>query len=502
MDGFAEADSTAGNAITAQGTPYINYLKKTYPSTLLEASGFAVGLPEGQMGNSEVGHLNIGAGRVVFQELSRISKEIKDKEFFKNTALLEVMRSAKENGKALHTFGLLSDGGVHSHTSHLYALIEMAKNEGLDNIYIHCFMDGRDVSPVSGKGYIESLQNHIKAIGFGAIATVMGRFYPMDRDNRWERVEEAYSAMAFGNGAIITNAEDAFTISYENGITDEFIVPHVIITGEGKPVKLIEKGDSIIFFNFRPDRAREITRAFIEEKFTKFERKTGFLNPSFAGFTKYDETFQNIKTAFVAQSLSNNLNDILESNNIKQLRIAETEKYAHVTFFFNSGIEKPAKGEDRVLIPSPKVSTYDQKPEMSAYEVANEAVKLIKKNKYDFIVLNFANCDMVGHTGDFNSAVKAVETVDNCVKLVVEAVLEVGGNVLLTSDHGNAEKMLEPSGEVFTAHTTNKVPFILIPADCKLRDNGKLSDIAPTILELMRIDKPSEMTAESLICKA
>lgn len=499
LDGFAFSEDVRGNAIAASGTPFIKSLLARYPHTLIGASGLDVGLPKGQMGNSEVGHINIGAGRTVYQELTRITKDIEDGGFFQNESFIKAVQNAKKEGRALHVFGLLSDGGVHSHTEHLYALIDLAKREGLDDIYIHCFMDGRDVPPASGARFLRSLQEYIDQKGIGTIASVMGRFYAMDRDNRWERVEKAYAALVDGEGVFASDAVQAAEDSYKSGVTDEFILP-IVICKDGVPVRRIQKGDSIIFFNFRPDRAREISRAFIKEGFAGFKRKQGYLAPFYVGFTRYDATFDEIETAFKPQSLTNNLGQVLSDNGLKQLRIAETEKYAHVTFFFNSGVEEPNPGEDRVLIPSPKIATYDLKPEMSAIEVADKACELIKSGKYDFMVLNFANCDMVGHTGIFEAAVKAVSTVDACLRKVVEAIQSVGGNAIVTSDHGNADKMHEDDGSPFTAHTTNPVPFIVIKdGNFGLLEGGILADVAPTMLDIMGIVKPSEMTGHSLL---
>ncbi len=499
MDGFGLSDEARGNAIKAAGTPFLKSLKEKYPHTKIGASGLDVGLPDGQMGNSEVGHLNMGAGRIVFQELTRITKEIKDGDFFKNPALLRAIENSKKPGKALHAYGLLSDGGVHSHNTHLYALIKMAKDAGLPNIYVHCFMDGRDVSPTSGAGFLRELQSYMDSLGFGEIGSVTGRYYAMDRDNRWERVEKAYSALVDGEGIKAENAAEAAEKSYASGVTDEFIVPTVIYKN-GVPVRRIGEGDSIIFFNFRPDRAREITRAFINKDFANFTRKKGFLNPAYVGFTCYDATFANFECAFKAQSLDNNLGQIISRLGLKQLRIAETEKYAHVTFFFNSGVEAPNPGEDRVLIPSPKVATYDLQPEMSAYEVANKAAELIRSKKYDLMILNFANCDMVGHTGVFDAAVKAVAAVDDCVKIVLDAIKDAGGQAIVTADHGNADKMLEPDGSPFTAHSTNPVPFIVVKeGNFSLKSGGRLADVAPTLLYMMGVKQPEEMTGSNLI---
>jgi len=500
LDGFAVNENKEGNAIFTSGIPYIKTLLERYPNTTLGASGMDVGLPKGQMGNSEVGHLNIGAGRIVYQELTRITKSIDDGDFFENPAFMKAIRNAKENNKKLHFMGLLSDGGVHSHIEHLFALIRLAKINNLEKVFVHCFMDGRDVSPTSGAGYIKDLQDYMKEIGVGKIATVMGRYYAMDRDNRWERVEKAFNAITSGEGNLVKDPEKAVRDSYREGVTDEFIIPIVAEQG-GEPVGKVEKGDSIIFFNFRPDRAREITRTFIQEDFDKFTRKKGYLKPQYVSMTQYDETFENLDIAYPLKPLTNTFGEYISKLGLKQLRIAETEKYAHVTFFFNGNVEAPNEGEDRVLIPSPKVATYDLKPEMSAYEVTEKAVELIKSNKYDVMILNFANCDMVGHTGVFEAAVKAVNTVDECVKKLIETIQSQGGNAMLTADHGNADKMVDDDGSAFTAHTTNPVPFILINdelKDVKL-SSGKLCDIIPTMLDVMGIEQPLEMTGHSLI---
>jgi 2,3-bisphosphoglycerate-independent phosphoglycerate mutase len=499
MDGFGIAPAGKDNAITMAGTPNIDKLLARFPHTELGASGLDVGLPEGQMGNSEVGHLNIGAGRVVYQDLTHISKEIKDGTFFSNEVLAEAMQSAITGGKKLHVMGLLGPGGVHSYVGHLHALIEMAKLQGADEVFIHCFLDGRDVPPSSAAGYIRELQHYIQIIGKGKIASVCGRYYAMDRDNRWDRVEKAYNMLTMGEGVKATDPAEAVEASYANGVTDEFVLPTVITDAEGNPSATIGKGDSVIFFNFRPDRAREITRALSQKEFEGFERKTGFLAPKYVCFTRYDATFNGVQIAFKPRSLKNTLGEYLASLGKKQLRIAETEKYAHVTFFFNGGVEAPNEGEDRPLVPSPKVATYDMQPEMSAYEVKDKVVEAIKSEKYDVIILNFANCDMVGHTGIFEAAEKAVRTVDECVGEVAEAVLSVGGLMLLTADHGNADHMFDESGP-FTAHTTNPVPLVLI-GDCggkTLDEGGKLCDIAPTMLDLIGLPIPSEMTGRSL----
>ena len=498
LDGFGINKESYGNAIDAARPLFYDDLIRAYPNTILGASGLDVGLPDGQMGNSEVGHLNIGAGRVVYQALTRISKAIEDKTINQNSVILELMREAKANGKKFHTFGLLSDGGVHSHIEHLFGIVKLAKEEGLDNIFIHCFLDGRDTPPHSGAGYLRQLQDYLDAENFGVISSVMGRYYAMDRDNRWDRVQKAYDALT-GNGIKVENAITQVQLSYKEKVTDEFILP-CTITKDNVPVGAIEKDDSVLFFNFRPDRAREITRPFINVDFDNFKRKTGFLQVNFAGMTQYDESFENIKTVFEPEDLSNTLGEVLAEHKLQQLRIAETEKYAHVTFFFNGGVEKANEGEDRVLIDSPQVATYDLKPEMSAYEVADKACALIKSKKYDVMILNFANCDMVGHTGVFSAAVEAVKAVDNCVRQVVEAIISIGGKAIITSDHGNADKLYEEDGSPFTAHTISPVPLILVSDDNEqLKNGGRLCDIAPTMLSLLNIEKPKEMTGESLI---
>ncbi len=499
LDGFGESPETRGNAIKIAGVPNITALREKYPCTTIGSSGMFVGLPDGQMGNSEVGHLNMGAGRVVYQELTRITKDIKDGDFFKKQEFIEVMDHAKNNDKKLHAFGLISDGGVHSHIEHLYAVLTMAKQRGLEQVYIHCFMDGRDVPPDSGKGYIITLEEKMKQLGIGKIATVMGRYYGMDRDNRFERVEKAYDAMVYGQGVTAENAEQAMQQSYDKKEFDEFVMPTVVIEN-GKPVAKIEKGDSCIFFNFRPDRAREITKALAEPDFDGFER--GDLNLDYVCMTQYDATFKNVKVAYKPQSLENTLGEYLAKNNLKQFRIAETEKYAHVTFFFNGGVEKPNEGEDRYLIPSPKVATYDMQPQMSAYEVADKAVEQIESGKYDVMILNFANPDMVGHTGILEAAVAAVTAVDECVAKVMGAIQKIGGEAIITADHGNAEKMLDDEGKPFTAHTTGRVPLILVSErfkNARLRDDGKLADVAPTLLGLIGLKEPPEMTGRTLI---
>ena len=504
MDGFGERAETYGNAIKLAGTPNLDKLEAEYPHTVIGASGMDVGLPDGQMGNSEVGHTNIGAGRIVYQELTRITKSIQDGDFFKVPEFVDACQKAKKNGGKLHLMGLLSDGGVHSHITHLFALIDLAKQQGLDNVYVHCIMDGRDTPPSSGIEYVQQLQDYMDKVHFGKIATISGRFWAMDRDKRWDRIQKAYEAISCGVGDKADCPICAMKNSYKNEKTDEFVVP-CVIQEDGKPVATVEAGDSMIFFNFRPDRTREITRAFIDANFSDFERLGGYKPVTFVGMTRYDDTFTNIETAFKPVTLTNTMGEYLAANGKTQLRIAETEKYAHVTFFFNGGVEAPNPGEDRELIPSPKVTTYDLKPEMSAYEVTDKAVELIGSGKYDVMILNFANCDMVGHTGVLEAAEKAVKTVDACVDRVVKAVLATGGQVLITADHGNADMMIDPTtGEPFTAHTTNKVPFILVDPsrkDAKLREGGRLADLAPTMLELMGLPKPAEMTGESLIAK-
>lgn len=496
MDGFGINESDYGNAIHAANKPNIDRLFARWPKTQIGASGMDVGLPDGQMGNSEVGHTNIGAGRIVYQELTRITKTMQEGGFAKNEAFTAAVENCRKNGSALHLMGLLSDGGVHSHNSHLYGLLRMAKEAGLTDVYVHCFMDGRDVPPSSGKDYVEELIAKMEEIGVGKIATVMGRYYAMDRDNRWERVGKAYDAMVNREGDHFACGVCAMKASYENGVTDEFVVPAVIEGGAP-----IQANDSVIFFNFRPDRAREITRTLVDDNFTGFARKNGRFPLYFVCMTQYDATMPNVDVAFKPQSLTNTFGEYISKNGLKQLRIAETEKYAHVTFFFNGGVEATFPGEDRALINSPKVATYDLKPEMSAYEVCDEVVSRINSDKYDVIILNYANCDMVGHTGVFDAAKAAVEAVDACVGRTVDAILAKGGVALITADHGNADKMYEPDGSPFTAHTTNPVPFVVCGMDVKLREGGRLADIAPTMLEILDLPKPVEMDGESLFVK-
>ena len=495
MDGFGNNPSDYGNAIHAAKKPNLDRLFAECPHTLIGASGMDVGLPDGQMGNSEVGHTNIGAGRVVFQDLPRITKSIADGDFFQNPAYLHAMDQCLQNDTSLHLMGLLSDGGVHSHLDHLFALLRMAKEKGLTKVFIHAFLDGRDVSPTSGADFVARTVEACREIGVGRIATVMGRYYAMDRDKRWDRVEQAYDAMVYGEGATFNPVPvAAVKDSYAAGVTDEFVEP-VVCDSEGT----ISDNDSVIFFNFRPDRAREITRALVDPNFDGFTRQ--YFPLTFVCNTEYDATMPNVEVAFPRTSVRNGLGEYLSQMGMTQLRIAETEKYAHVTFFFNGGSETVFPGEDRVLVASPKVATYDLQPEMSAQEVADKCVERIESGAYDVIILNFANCDMVGHTGVFDAAVKAVETVDTCVGQVVDATLKMGGIAMITADHGNAEQMTQPDGSPMTAHTTNPVPFILCGAGTELRSGGRLADIAPTILDVMGLACPPEMDGKTLIVK-
>ena len=500
MDGFGINEAEKGNAIKAANTPCLDKLFATYPNTLLSASGMAVGLPDGQMGNSEVGHTNIGAGRIVYQELTRITKSIQDGDFFENEALVAAVENAKKNNTALHIMGLVSDGGVHSHNSHIYAIAELAKRMGLEHVFVHCFLDGRDVPPASGKDFVKDMQDELSKIGVGKIATVMGRYYAMDRDNRWDRVEKAYNAMVLGKGETAACGVCAVENSYKNDVTDEFVLP-TVVTENGAPVATISAGDSVIFANFRPDRARQITRTFVDPDFDGFERD--YFPLHFVCMTQYDKTMPNVSVAFRPQTLDNTLGEYLSKQGLSQLRIAETEKYAHVTFFFNGGVEKVSEGEDRALINSPKVATYDLKPEMSAYEVTDKLMEKLDNGDLDVIILNYANCDMVGHTGVMESAIKAVETVDTCVGKVADKILSMGGAMLVTADHGNADQLIDPETDgAFTAHTTFPVPFIVIGCDdISLREGGVLADIAPTMLDILGLDKPQEMTGESLLIK-
>ena len=495
MDGFGLRDETAGNAIANARKPFLDKVFAECPGCKLSASGLDVGLPEGQMGNSEVGHTNIGAGRVVFQDLPKITNSIEDGTFFENPAYKDAMLKAKADGKAVHIYGLLSTGGIHSHITHIQAAVKMAHDLGCPKIFVHCFMDGRDTPPTSGKGYVAEMKKTCDQYG-AKIATISGRYYAMDRDTNWDRVERSYKAMVYGESEqrFIGDPVGAMQASYDADVTDEFVIP--VITAENAE---IGEGDTIIFMNFRPDRAREITRAFVDPDFTGFERKKGFFHVNYVCTTSYDASMPNVVIAYPKESLHNIFGEYISQLGLTQLRIAETEKYAHVTFFFNGGVETVFPGEDRALIPSPKVPTYDLKPDMSAREVAAEAVKRIESGEYDVIILNFANCDMVGHTGVYEAARFAVETVDECVQKVVEATQKMGGVALITADHGNADRMLEDDGKTpYTAHTTNLVPFYIVGANVKLRD-GKLCDIAPTMLDLMGLQKPKEMTGETLI---
>lgn len=493
LDGFGIAPEK-GNAIKAANKPNIDKLFAENPVTQIGASGMDVGLPDGQMGNSEVGHTNMGAGRIVYQELTRITKTINEDKLKENEAIVNAMDKAIENGTALHLMGLLSSGGVHSHNTHLYGILELAKKKGLENVYVHAFLDGRDVPPSSAAEFMDELLDKMKEIGVGKVATVSGRYYAMDRDNNWDRVEKTYAAMVYGEGEKADCPVCAVKNSYDKGVTDEFVVP-VVVEGGAQ----VKPNDSIIFFNFRPDRAREITRTFVDPEFKGFERKNGFFPVNFVCMTQYDATMPNVDVAFKPQTLKNTLGEYVSNKGMTQLRIAETEKYAHVTFFFNGGVEKQYEGEDRILVKSPAVATYDLQPEMSAYEVTDKLVPAIESGKYDMIILNYANCDMVGHTGVFEAAVKAVEAVDTCVGRVVEAIKKMGGVALITADHGNADKMVDADGSPFTAHTTNPVPFCVVGYDCQLREGGRLADIAPTMLQIMGLEQPEEMDGVSLI---
>ena len=496
LDGYGIGEPNAGNAIYMAKTPVMDSLLQRWPHTKLSASGLDVGLPDGQMGNSEVGHTNIGSGRVVFQDLPRITNAISDGSFFENPVYGAALDNAA-NGKALHILGLLSDGGVHSHIRHIFAMVKMAHDRGIERVYLHCFLDGRDVAPTSGAGYVRQLHDYCAELGTGKIATLQGRFYGMDRDKRWDRIEASYNAMVCGEGVQDPDPIHAMEASYAAGVTDEFVKP-VVCVPDGK----ICSGDSVIFMNFRPDRARQMTRIFCDDAFTGFERRGGRKQVHYVCMAEYDATMPNCEVAYPPVELKNVLGQYLSENGKTQLRIAETEKYAHVTFFFNGGVEAPYDGEDRCVIPSPKVATYDLKPEMSAPEVADECVKRIESGKYDVVILNFANCDMVGHTGVFEAAVKAVEAVDAAVEKVVTAVLNAGGCAFLTADHGNAEKMKNPDGTPFTAHTTNVVPFVAIGCgDVKLREGGCLADIAPTMLPYIGLPVPAEMTGKSIIAE-
>lgn len=502
LDGYGLNDNCEANAVCEGKTPVMDQLMSQCPFVKGQASGMAVGLPEGQMGNSEVGHLNMGAGRIVYQELTRITKAIMDGDFFDVPAFLAAVDNCKKHDSALHLFGLVSDGGVHSHNTHIYGLVELAKRHGLDKVFVHCFLDGRDTPPASGKGFVEELDAKMKEIGVGKVASVMGRYYAMDRDNRWDRVELAYNALTRGQGATAESGPAGIQASYDQEKNDEFVMPTVVVE-DGQPVGTIKDHDSVIFFNFRPDRAREITRAFCDDDFAGFPREKR-LDLTYVCFTDYDETIGNKLVAFQKQSITNTFGEFLAAHGKTQARIAETEKYAHVTFFFNGGVEEPNEGEDRILVKSPKVATYDLQPEMSAPEVCDKLVEAIKSDKYDVIIINFANPDMVGHTGIEEAAIKAIETVDACVGRAVDAIKEVNGVMFICADHGNAEQLVDyQSGEPFTAHTTNPVPFILVNADpsYKLREGGCLADIAPTLIELLGLEQPEEMTGKTLLVK-
>ena len=499
LDGFGENENEKGNAVKLANTPNIDKLMKTCPTTDIYTSGLNVGLPDGQMGNSEVGHTNIGAGRIVYQELTRITKSIEDGDFFSIPEFVEAIENCKKNNSKLHIMGLLSDGGVHSHIRHLFALLELAKRRDFEDVYVHCFLDGRDTPPASAENYIMQLEEKIKEKGVGKIASISGRFYSMDRDKRWQRIQKTYDALVKGVGEKSSSAIAAIESSYQKEIFDEFVVPTVITNGES-PIATIENNDSVIFFNFRPDRAREITRTLVDKEFNEFETKK--MNIYFVCMTPYDETMPNVKVAFKKERLENTFGEYISNLGYTQLRIAETEKYAHVTFFFNGGEEKQYKGEDRILVPSPKVETYDLKPEMSAIEVTDKVVEAIESEKYNNIILNFANPDMVGHTGNLEAAIKAIETIDECVGRVINAIDKVNGTLLITADHGNSEQMIDyKTGEPHTAHTTNPVPLILYGMENVTLNSGKLADLAPTMLDIMGLPKPQEMTGESILVR-
>ena len=499
LDGYGLRDKTEGNAVALANTPVMDKLMAEYPFVKGNASGLSVGLPDGQMGNSEVGHMNMGAGRIIYQELTKITKSIEDGEFFENKALLAACENVKKNDSALHLMGLVSDGGVHSHITHIYGILELAKRQGIEKVYVHCFLDGRDTPPASGKEYVEQLEAKMKEIGVGEVASVSGRYYAMDRDNRWDRVEKAYKALVAGEGNTAESATAGIQASYDEDVTDEFVVPFVV-TKDGAATATIKENDSVVFFNFRPDRARQITRTFVDPDFTGFERK--YFPVNFVCMTQYDESMPNVTVAYPPETLEMTFGEYISKKGLTQLRIAETQKYAHVTFFFNGGEEKQFEGEERILIKSPDVETFDMKPEMSAYEVTDAVVDAINSDKFDVIILNYANCDMVGHTGIMDAAVKAVEAVDECVGRMVDAILAKGGQAIITADHGNADCLIDPVTKApFTAHTTNPVPMILVGAgDVKVK-NGRLCDLCPTMLDLMGLEKPEQMTGESLIVK-
>jgi 2,3-bisphosphoglycerate-independent phosphoglycerate mutase len=499
MDGVGLNDETQGNAFKLANTPNIDRLIQKYPNTYIKTSGLAVGLPEGQMGNSEVGHTNIGAGRIVYQELTRITKEIEDRKFFENEEFLKAIKNVKENGSNLHLIGLLSDGGVHSHIEHLYALLKLAKEQNVENVYIHAILDGRDTAPTSGVEYLKQLEEKIKEIGIGKIATLSGRYYAMDRDNRWERVKAAYDAIANGQGNKFKTVQKAIETSYESQEFDEFVKPVVIVNEDETPVATINSNDSVIYYNFRPDRARELTKSFILDNFDGFETKK-IENLVFVTMTEYDECIKKALVAYKPQKLVNTFGEYISNLGYTQLRIAETEKYAHVTFFFNGGKEQPYEGESRILIPSPKVATYDLKPEMSAYEVTENVVKTIEEKNTDVIILNYANGDMVGHTGNIEKAIEAVEALDNCIGKIITALEKVDGEALITADHGNCEYMLDlKTGEPITSHSTFDVPLIVVSNRVKDICDGRLCDLAPTLLDMMGEKIPEEMTGVSLV---
>ncbi|WP_042142748.1 2,3-bisphosphoglycerate-independent phosphoglycerate mutase [Paucisalibacillus sp. EB02] len=501
LDGFAIRDEVAGNAVKQANKPNFDRFWNTFPHNQLMASGEAVGLPEGQMGNSEVGHLNIGAGRIVYQSLTRVNLSIREGDFFEKKAFLKSMNSAKEKNKALHIFGLLSDGGVHSHIEHLYALLKLAKDQGLDKVYVHAFLDGRDVGPQTAKGYIEATESKMKELGVGEIATVSGRYYSMDRDKRWDRVQKSYNAMVYGEGPTYKNALEVVEDSYQNGIFDEFVIPSVIVEANGEAVGKVEDGDSIIFYNFRPDRAIQISRTFANEDFRDFDRGSNVpKNLDFVMLTQFSESVDGF-VAYEPANLDNTIGEVLSQNNMKQLRIAETEKYPHVTFFMSGGREQEFPGEKRILIDSPKVATYDLKPEMSAYEVTDALLAELDKGEINAVILNFANPDMVGHSGMLEPTIKAIEVVDECLGKVVDKITELGGHAIITADHGNSDEVITLEGQPMTAHTTNPVPVIVTKGGVELRDGGILADLAPTLLDLLSIEKPEEMTGTSLIKK-
>ncbi len=503
LDGYGLNEKAEGNAIKMAKTPVMDGLMKDYPFAKGYASGLDVGLPDGQMGNSEVGHLNMGAGRIIYQDLTKITKSIEDGDFFEKEALLDAVKNCKENNSALHLFGLLSTGGVHSHLSHVFALLKLAKLNGLEKVFVHCFLDGRDTPPASARGFVKELEEKMAEIGVGKVASLCGRYFALDRDNRWERVEKAYNAIVFGEGVKAQSADEALAVSYENEVYDEFVEPTVIVEND-KAIGEVKENDSIIFFNYRPDRAREITRCFCDEDFTGFERKNGFFRTKFVCFTDYDVTIKNKEVVFKKESIQNTLGEYLAKKGLTQARIAETEKYAHVTFFFNGGVEEPNENEDRILVPSPKVATYDLQPEMSAKAVTEKLVKAIESGKYDMVIVNYANPDMVGHTGIVDAAIKAVEFVDECIGEVVECVKKCDAQMFICADHGNSDQLIDyNTGKPFTAHTTNPVPFIIVNCDKAkgIMEDGKLCDIAPTLLDMMDIEKPEEMTGHSLLIK-